>query len=164
MMSRIKHGIYILILIFASLTCSSNTLGQKVLIYCSSDIPAVHITAVDLQQSLKGKGLKSKIAPISKLSAKQDKVQIVIGLQTDETLLKQLQVAGGKNSGELVIEGYAIGLTQTNNHLTILAIGADAIGTMYAGLSRAETIAQDGINQAKRRWNSFIACTKIGYK
>jgi hypothetical protein len=138
-----KRFINWLIIVF--IFCSGTIFGQSITIYCPSDIPAIQFAANDLQQALKQKEHSSEIVPISEMSNKQEQTQLVLGLQNDEVLLKQLEAAGGKQPKEIATEGYAIRLTRKDKFVTVWAIGADATGAMYAGLALAEIVAQDGI-------------------
>lgn len=125
--------------------------AQSITMYCHSDIPAIQFASNSIQESLKLKGYSSTIAPISKLTDNQEKIQVVLGLQKDEILLKKLEDAGGKYPENLSEEAYAIRITHKNEQLTIWAIGADTTGAMYAGLEIAEIIALEGIQGFKEQ-------------
>ncbi|WP_197171181.1 hypothetical protein [Novipirellula aureliae] len=99
----------------------------------------------DLTQAIKLNGNEWKMEPLSALTDKSENIRLVLGLQDDDVLAGRLQAVRAKGLEKMLAEGYAIRVTRTEDLLTIWAIGADATGAMYAGLSLAETIAQDGI-------------------
>lgn len=129
-----------LFLLFTSVACK-----QSVLIYCPTNIPAIQFAANDLQQAIVNQGSLTEVLPVSKITQEQHQTRFVLGLNTDELLLQQLKSAGGNDIKTLAPEGYAIRVTRMGNHKTVWALGVDTTGIMYAGLSLAETIAQDGI-------------------
>lgn len=141
MQRKLKYllpGIFILISVLAY--------GNSVSIFYPEDIPAIHFAVKDIQQALIKKGSSVVLSPIMEIPKEQWQNRLVIGLFQDEFLLEQLEAAGGKSPGGLQKEGYAIRISTKDNLTTVWAIGGDASGAMYAGLSLAETIAHEGIN------------------
>lgn len=124
---------------------SSLTFGNSVAIFCPPGVPAIQFAIQDLQQALVQQGYNCERASLSKMPDTQENIQLVVGIVKDELLLKQLKAAGGKCPEILAPEGYILRLTRQDSLVTIWALGADATGAMYAGLSLAETIAMDGI-------------------
>lgn len=124
---------------------SSVVFGDSVSVLIPPDTPALDFAATDVQQALMRRGRPSELGAISSLPEKQERYQIVMGLTGDKLLLQRFHEAGGRSVGEPATDGYAIRLTRQGDLVTVWAIGADATGAMYAGLSLAEVIAQDGI-------------------
>ena len=117
--------------------------GESVSIYSPQEIPAIQFAVKDLTQTIELKGRECKNEPLSALTDEPENMRLVLGLQHDEVLAGQLQAVSSKNLENISAEGYAIRVTRTKDLVTIWAIGADATGAMYAGLSLAETIAQE---------------------
>lgn len=124
---------------------SSVVFGDSVSVLFPPDTPALDFAATDVQQALMRRGRPSELGTVSSLPEKQERNQIVMGLAGDKLLLQRFHEAGGRSVGEQATDGYAIRLTRQGDLVTVWAIGADATGAMYAGLSLAEVIAQDGI-------------------
>ena len=104
-------------------------------IYCPTVIPAIQFAAKDLERALDKKG--------------NPEIQFVLGLVDDKVLMQRLKAEEIRNMEYTSPESYSIRLSRADDRLTIWAIGADASGAMYAGLSLAETIAQEGIEGIK---------------
>ena len=142
----IATGTRILFLLtVACLSRANLARGASVSIYSPPDTPALRFAARDLQQVLEHQGCRAKIVPISKMPARQEQTQIVLGVASDKPFLQCLQASGVAIPGPMAPEGYAIRLARHDDLVTVWTIGADATGAMYAGLALAETIAHDGI-------------------
>jgi hypothetical protein len=125
--------------------------GDTATLYSPTDIPEIQFGVGDLQKVLEQKGHTCRTAPISALDIQEKDFRFVIGILDDETFDTAIKAAGGDVPEMMDAEGFSIQITGNHDQKTVWAMGADAVGAMYAGLDLAETIAMDGIEGVQEK-------------
>ena len=128
---------------------SLSTFAKSVEIYSAPNIPAIQFATGDLRKALKKQGMVCQLFPLGKLHGKKGDVQIIIGLAKNEDVKQGTKSVGINTPQFSSPESYSIQLSHNDNQPSVWAIGSDAAGAMYAGLSLAETFAQEGIEGIK---------------
>lgn len=137
------------------LTLISVTIGALILqaketvtLYANPESKQIQFAVGELHTTLIEKGLKSVVAPFSKVSQfKNNETNIVLLNISDKAGSQLLQKLKIKNIQELKSEGFII----HNDSKTIRILGKDDAGVMYGGLEVAEIIKTKGIESVENQ-------------
>lgn len=137
------------------LTLISVTIGALILqaketvtLYANPESKQIQFAVGELHTTLIEKGLKSVVAPFSKVSQfKNNETNIVLLNISDKAGSQLLQKLKIKNIQELKSEGFII----HNDSKTIRILGKDDAGVMYGGLEVAEIIKTKGIEAVENQ-------------
>lgn len=137
------------------LTLISVTIGALILqaketvtLYANPESKQIQFAVGELHTTLIEKGLKSVVAPFSKVSQfKNNETNIVLLNISDKAGSQLLQKLKIKNIQKLKSEGFII----HNDSKTIRILGKDDAGVMYGGLEVAEIIKTKGIESVENQ-------------
>ena len=119
---------------------------EAVVIYYDAAEPAIAFSAEELQKTLRSLGHDpATLKPLAELPDSPEPCYIVIAKKTALPVLKLLENRGGRITGVMGEQAYALRSTKNNGNRGYWAIGGDRLGAMYGGIHIGEIEAAGAI-------------------